>query len=100
MDESVTPPKGLAHRRMKQVLVLFAIIAGFFLVLEHGAHAIPYLPWLFLLACPFMHIFMHHGHAGHNHGGGDAPHGRDDQQPGAGENLPADSSPHHPMGRQ
>jgi hypothetical protein len=23
------------------------------------------LIWLPLLACPFMHMFMHHGHGGH-----------------------------------
>jgi hypothetical protein len=23
------------------------------------------LIWLPLLACPFMHLFMHHGHGGH-----------------------------------
>jgi hypothetical protein len=30
------------------------------------------LPWLILLACPLMHIFMHGGHGGHGdaHGGG------------------------------
>ena len=100
MDQAAAPPQGLAHRRMKQVFVLFAIIAGFSLVVEHGTHAIPYLPWLFLLACPLMHVFMHHGHGGHHHGGGDAPHGRDDQQLGAGDNLPAGSSPHQPVSRQ
>jgi hypothetical protein len=31
------------------------------------------LPYLFLLACPLMHLFMHHGHGNHdrhphNHG--------------------------------
>jgi hypothetical protein len=37
---------------------------------EHEAHIrglFSYWPWLLLLACPLMHIFMHggHGHAGH-----------------------------------
>jgi hypothetical protein len=27
------------------------------------------LPWLLILACPLMHLFMHHGH-GHGHSGG------------------------------
>jgi hypothetical protein len=26
------------------------------------------LPLLFLLACPLMHVFMHHGHGHHHHG--------------------------------
>jgi hypothetical protein len=62
--------------RIKFALVIFLAIAGYFLVTEHSAHlalAIPYLPWLLLLACPLMHMFMHHGHGdhgddGHDHG--------------------------------
>lgn len=36
----------------------------YFLVIEHGEHLFPYLPYLILLLCPFMHFFMHgsHGH--------------------------------------
>jgi hypothetical protein len=29
------------------------------------------LPFLIFLACPLMHLFMHHGHGGH--GNGDSP---------------------------
>ncbi|HEY7609992.1 MAG TPA: DUF2933 domain-containing protein [Alphaproteobacteria bacterium] len=49
----------------------FAAIAAFFLVTEHTAHVFGVLPWLLILACPLMHIFMHrgHGHGGHDHGG-------------------------------
>jgi hypothetical protein len=25
------------------------------------------LPYLLLAACPLMHLFMHHGHGGHDH---------------------------------
>lgn len=56
--------------RAKFVLIAFLAIAGYFLVTEHSAHlalAVPYLPWLLLLACPLMHLFMHHGHGGHDH---------------------------------
>jgi hypothetical protein len=42
--------------------------AGYLLASEHQAHVIAVLPWLILLACPFMHFFMH---GGHGHGGGD-----------------------------
>lgn len=56
----------------KWVLFGFAAIAAFFLLAEHRAHAIQYLPWLLLLACPLMHLF--HGHGGHGgHGGNDRP---------------------------
>ncbi len=46
---------------------LFGAIAVFFLWDEHQAHILVALPYLFLLACPFMHLFMHHGHR-HGHG--------------------------------
>jgi uncharacterized membrane protein len=42
----------------------FLIVAGFFLLTEHTAHVFGVLPWLLILACPLMHIFMHHGHHG------------------------------------
>lgn len=56
---------------------LFGAIAVFFLWDEHQAHILGALPYLFLLACPFMHLFMHHGHGHHHeHGasGGDDGH--------------------------
>jgi hypothetical protein len=53
----------------KIVLIGFLVIIGYFLIMEHRAHlsgGLYYLPFLFLLACPVMHIFMHGGHGGHN----------------------------------
>ena len=47
-------------------LVAFLAIAGYFLWTEHEAHLralFPYWPWLLLLACPLLHIFMHSGHS-------------------------------------
>jgi hypothetical protein len=41
---------------------------------------LPWLPWLFLAACPLMHMFMHHGHGGHHHRGGK---GESDGRPNA-----------------
>jgi len=52
---------------------MFLIIAAVFLVTEHRAHLVgwvPYWPYLFLLACPLMHLFMHGGHG--NHGSDEA----------------------------
>ena len=47
------------------VLCGFLLIAGFYLLTEHTAHFFGVLPFLLLLACPVMHLFMHHGHGGH-----------------------------------
>jgi peptidoglycan/LPS O-acetylase OafA/YrhL len=50
----------------------FLIVAGFFLLTEHTAHVFGVLPYLLILACPLMHLFMHHGHHG-GHGQPPAP---------------------------
>ena len=41
----------------------FALVAAYFLLTEHRAHTIQYLPFMLLLACPLIHLF--HGHGGH-----------------------------------
>jgi len=48
-------------------LAVFGAIAAFFLLSEHRAHFFGWLPYLLLLACPLMHVFMHGGHGGHSH---------------------------------
>ncbi len=45
-------------------LCLFLAIAVFFLWQEHRAHILGFLPYALLLACPLIHLFMHHGHEG------------------------------------
>ncbi|MCB2426205.1 MULTISPECIES: DUF2933 domain-containing protein [Bacteria] len=40
--------------------------ASYFLLIEHRDHVLPFLPYLILLACPLMHLFMH-GRHGHHH---------------------------------
>jgi hypothetical protein len=44
----------------------FAAIALYFLITEHRAHVVQFLPFALLLACPLLHLF--HGHGGHKHG--------------------------------
>jgi hypothetical protein len=62
----------VAKRRANQILVVFLIVGGLFLIAQHRDHLIPYLPWLVLAACPLMHVFMHHGHGSHQgHSGHD-----------------------------
>ena len=62
MDTSHTP---LWRSRSGIVLLGFLAVAGFYLVTEHTAHFLGALPFLIFLACPLMHLFMHHGHGGH-----------------------------------
>jgi len=58
--------------------VVLAAVAGWFLWTEHRAHLLGVLPYLFLLACPLMHVFMHHGH----HHGSHHAHGGQGERPG------------------
>jgi len=67
------PPPFWRSRYAVGLLVMGAI-AAYFLLSEHRAHFLGALPLLLLLllACPLMHVFMHHGHG--DHGGGHAHH--------------------------
>lgn len=54
------------QRRRRQVaLAGFFAIAGFFLLTEHRAHLLGWWPFLFLLACPLLHVLGHGRHGGH-----------------------------------
>ncbi|WP_284431806.1 DUF2933 domain-containing protein [Rugosibacter aromaticivorans] len=59
------------ERRPKIAWIVFAAIAAFYLWTEHRAHLLGVLPFLLLLACPLMHLFMH---GGHGRGEGDQGH--------------------------
>ncbi|WP_420389495.1 DUF2933 domain-containing protein [Marinobacter sp.] len=72
-------------RRFKITLGIFAVIALVLLWGEHKVHLLGALPWLILLACPLIHVFMHGGHGshgGHDHQSepqpGKSGEGRDD----------------------
>lgn len=62
-----TPPPFWGSRYSIGFIVIGAV-AGYFLLKEHLVHVATALPYLVVLACPVMHLFMHHGH-GHHHGG-------------------------------
>jgi len=47
---------------------VLAAVAALYLLFEHRLHVLGALPWLLLLLCPLMHLFMHRGHG--RHGGG------------------------------
>jgi hypothetical protein len=59
------PQKSFLTSRAGFVMLGFLLIAGALLFTEHRAHVLGILIWLPLLACPLMHIFMHHEHGGH-----------------------------------
>jgi hypothetical protein len=47
-------------------VVALAVI-GFLIYTGHSAHLLGFLPYLLILSCPLMHIFMHGGHHGPHH---------------------------------
>lgn len=55
---------GFFSSRANWVLLAFLAIGGFYLLTEHRTHVFGYWPWLLILACPLLHLFMHGGHGG------------------------------------
>lgn len=52
------------------IATLFAVATlGVLVYAGHTAHLVGLAPYLLLLACPLMHVFMHGGHHGHHHRG-------------------------------
>ena len=70
MDESQTPtqPKRF-HIPWVLGFCVFLAIALFFLWEEHRALIFGALPYVLLLLCPLVHLFMHRGHGSHGSGG-------------------------------
>lgn len=58
------------------IFIGFLVVGAFFLITEHRAHALGWLPFILLAACPLMHLFMHKGHGSH---GGDANREHNDE---------------------
>lgn len=65
--ESHSEPDGFWRSRYAIGYLVIGAVAAYFLLTEHLAHVIGALPFLLLLACPLMHVFMHHGHGEHSH---------------------------------
>jgi hypothetical protein len=61
------------RRVLPWIWVTLAVVLGYFLITEHRAHLFGALPYLLVLLCPLMHLFMHHGHGGHDHGASQSP---------------------------
>lgn len=55
--------------KVNVALIIFLLIGAYFLVTEHRAHLTGWVsywwPYVLLLACPLIHLFMHGGHGGH-----------------------------------
>ena len=62
-------------------MLVAAAIGVYYLLTEHFIHVTQAIPYIFLLACPLMHVFGHgHGHDGHHQHGQGSP--RQDERGG------------------
>jgi hypothetical protein len=63
-----THPRPFWKSRTGTVFIAFLALVGFMLAYEHRAHIFSGTGLLLLLVllCPAMHLFMHHGHGGHD----------------------------------
>lgn len=65
-------------QRARMVAVAFVGLALAALLFEHRVHLLGLLPYLVLLLCPLMHLFMH---GGHHHGQGGSGHKHETRDP-------------------
>ena len=63
MERSKQPEtEHVGSRCYQWVFAGFAAMAILLVGFEHRVHLLAWLPWLILLACPIMHLFMHKHH--------------------------------------
>ena len=60
----------MKSRRSFIALLVFLVVVALVFFSEHRGHVFGIFPYLLLLACPFMHFFMHGGHSKHGDSGG------------------------------
>ena len=63
-SETAQPSGEASWLNSRRVIILCAVVGiiGAVFLTGHSNHVIALLPYLLLLACPFMHLFMHRGH--------------------------------------
>lgn len=65
--DNMQQPRRPVWRTPAGVFMLVAGLVGlYYLLTEHLTHVTQAIPYLFLLACPLMHLFGHR-HGGHHH---------------------------------
>lgn len=69
-DNNPTGHRTREHSRTGTAWIGAAIMVGaifaFYVLREHWGHVLGFAPYVILLVCPLMHIFMH-GEHGHGH---------------------------------
>lgn len=60
-----------ARQYARLALITAAAVLVTYLLTRHQLHTLQLLPWVVLLACPLMHLFMHGEHRHQHHEVGD-----------------------------
>lgn len=63
------PEQSFWRGRTGIAFLVVGVVVATYLLFEHTAHVIQWLPFGILLLCPLMHIFIHGGHGKHGDGG-------------------------------
>jgi hypothetical protein len=53
------------NRLLRWIIWTAGAVALAYLIVEHRPHLLGWIPYLIILACPLMHLFMHRSHGGH-----------------------------------
>lgn len=73
MNPASIIPKTTSGRIVAGLLAIGVALA----IVNHWVHVLGILPYLVILACPLMHLFMHGKHGGHGGHAGHAGHRRE-----------------------
>ncbi|HEJ6052601.1 TPA: DUF2933 domain-containing protein [Pseudomonas aeruginosa] len=80
-DRRNSTGRGMNWSHINQWLLWIGLAAAVaWMFYRHNAHLLQLLPFLFILACPLMHIFGHGGHGGHGGHDHQGPPPRGDEE--------------------
>ena len=73
MERTNESVRNTFSRKTWWIIFAIGLVGLVFLLRDHTSHIFSILPFLILLACPMMHLFMHKGHGSES--------GRDRKEP-------------------
>ena len=74
-------PGQLRNNALRVLSTVSILVVGYYIWSEHRAHLIGALPYLVVLLCPLMHLFMMGHHGGHAHESGRSDSGNGSASP-------------------
>jgi len=75
MSEDIVRTGAWLRKRAVPIGICVLLVgAGLYTLFQYGSRLVGAGPYLFLLACPLMHLFMHRGHGSHGGHGSSRDH--------------------------